>query len=72
MKPVRCRLPTAILSVAPLLAFAADAPGKRLDLATPGTEQLGTGANDQVLALLRLADGGVLVGGYEGGQGGVE
>jgi hypothetical protein len=72
MKPVRCRLPTAILAVAPLLAFAADAPGKRLDLATPGTEQLGTGANDQVLALLRLADGGVLVGGYEGGQGGVE
>lgn len=72
MKPVHRRLLTAILAVSPLLAVAAEAPEKRLHLATPGTEQRGTGANDQVLALLRLPDGDLIVGGYEGGQGGVE
>lgn len=72
MKPVHVRLLTAIVSVSPLLAVAAEAPDKRLHLATPGTEQRGTGANDQVLALLRLPDGGLVIGGYEDGQDGIE
>ena len=72
MKNARFRLALAGLAVSPLLAVAADVPDKRLSLALPGTEQAGTAANDQILALLRLADGGILVGGYEGGQDGVE
>ena len=72
MKQLFLCVAAASLAVLSVSASANGVADKRLRLASPPTQQSGTAADDQILALVRHPDGGLVMGGYEAGHDGVQ